>query len=203
MKIKSLKEKNTMPEVIGVKVKDFETTTSTVDPIEPESVTPVDNAEVNPDFPDFVDTVTPVDNTKVEETKENEVTVEDTTPATEEKDEYEKVATARLVDYNGTTIYRFDIYNKEFGKDNGIVEYRNIVNNFESARPSGRKDYKDFFAMYGIITWNFNSKVMPYDKNILALITQLESLINEHITIAGIKKDKFTFKIDTVEDFGV
>lgn len=238
MKIKLTKENNTMPEVTGVKVKDFNATPS-VDNVESETTsveetiteeqtteTPVEEITdageqmieipegeiINP-TPEVVDNQPAADvpmpdlgglmDAMFNTAPTEEQPAPDPMPAEEPVVEYKKVATARLIDYNGTTIYRFDIFNKEFGQNSGIVEFRNVVNGFNSARPNNKKDYKDFFAMFGIITWNFSATVMPYEKNILALVTELESLINEHIGIAGIKKGKFEFKIDIVEDYKV
>lgn len=208
MKIKSTKENNIMPEVAGVKVKDLDVSPS-VDTIEPE-VTPAEEvteptSEENKDQPNANNIPVPdlsglFNNMFTQPTTDQPIP--ETTPIEEQVNEYRKVATARLIGYEtGTTIYRFDIFNKEYSKDNGIIELRNVINGFNSIRPTNKKDYKDFFAMFGIITWNFNSVVMPYEKNILALITELESLINEHINIAGIKKDKFVFRIDIVEEY--
>lgn len=194
-----------MPEVTGVKVKDLDTTPP-VDIIEPETVSEetTTTEEFTSDTTDnqpATDNPTPdiggLFNTMITPP----TTEEEPTLPKEPIDDFKKVATARLIDYNGSTIYRFDIFNKEYRKDSGIIELRNVVNGFSLNRPNNKKEYRDFFAMFGIISWNFNSSVMPYEKNIIALITELESLINEHINIAGIKKDKFVFKIDIAEEY--
>lgn len=207
MKIKTTKEKENMEEeVMGVKVKEPEVE-SVEEEAAPEEVEQVEEVSTEEETPvteeDTVDVIDPApegipddfvfpiqDFDSISETKEE---------VKEEKDDFVKAGTARLTDSNGTTIYRFDIYHKEYSKDNGTVEFRNIVNNFNAARPSNTKDYKDFFAIFGIIKWNFGNTVLPYDKNIMIILTQLESLINEHIVIAGIKKGKFTFRVDTVD----
>jgi len=202
MKIKSTKENNIMPEVTGLKVKDLDTTPP-VDSIEPETVSEetTTTEEFTSDTTDNQPTDNPTPdigglfNTMITPTEE------EPTPPKEPIDDFKKIATARLIDYNGSTIYRFDIFNKEYRKDSGIIELRNVVNGFNLNRPNNKKEYRDFFAMFGIISWNFNSSVMPYEKNIIALITELESLINEHINIAGIKRNKFVFKIDIAEEY--
>ncbi len=174
---------------------------------------------------DSVEDVTENTEEAVEETVENKITIEkvdddtiedtgtlgeifaplmdDVTEKTINEDEsgfYKLLACARLFGETGTTLYRFDIFYREFEENSGIFEFRNIVDNFEAARPKNSKEYKDFFAVIGIIRWNFHNKYMPINQNSYVSITTIESAINEHIKIAGIKKDKFIFRIDTIAE---
>lgn len=179
---------NTM-EPVGVKVKDVNTQPEEVqveEPVieestveEPQTITEEEPIPTPFDFinaePEVVDS---------EETEKEPV------------DPFKKIGTARLITCDGTTIYRFDIFYREYAENSGTIEYRNIVNDFESARPEGKKDFKEFFAMFGIIRWNFPNSVLPVSTNVTLALNKIESLINEHIKIAGIKKGKFEFKVD-------
>lgn len=184
MKVKSLnKEKENMSEQIiepvGIKVKDSSDHIEETFEEVPEIVEPKENPEPIPvplePGPEVLD--------------KEEVKKED--------DGYKKIGCARLINKDGVTVYRFDVAYKEFSKNDGIIEFRNIVNNFESVRPTTKREYKDFIAMFGIIRWNFAKTVMPVNTDPVASLVKVESLINEHIVMTGIKKGKYEFKVDT------
>lgn len=179
---------NTM-EPVGVKVKDVNTQPEEVQVEEP--VTEESTVEEPQTITEPIPTPTPFDfvNTESEVVDSEETEKEPVDP-------FKKIGTARLVTCDGTTIYRFDIFYREYAENSGTIEYRNIVNDFESARPEGKKDFKEFFAMFGIIRWNFPNSVLPVSTNVTLALNKIESLINEHIKIAGIKKGKFEFKVD-------
>jgi len=183
-----------MEEVMGVKVK------KPVDEVE----TVEETTEVTEDTAPVIEDVT--EETKVDENSvpENNFDINDDTSAQQqiydEFDEkpYVKVATARLLSSDGATIYRFDITHKDVDENNGVIELKNIVNNFDAIRPENEKGYKNFFTLMGIIAFNFPTAVMSYNQNILATITQLESLLNQHLHIAGFRESEYRFRIDTV-----
>lgn len=111
---------------------------------------------------------------------------------------YIKVATARLLGPDGTTIYRFDITHKDVDENNGVIELRNIVSNFDAIKPDNEKGYKNFFTLLGIVAFNFPTTIMSYNQNILATITQIESVVNQHLHIAGFRESEYRFRIETV-----
>ena len=175
-----IKESNTMEErneAVGLKIKDIGTAEET--PVVPEEViepTPEPEPEVvvNPEPP------------IVEPTK---------------KDGFNKIGCARLFNAAGTTVFRFDIFYKEYAENSGTIEYRNIVDNFDSVRPTKAEELKEFFAMFGIIRWNFPKTVLPVNTNVLIALLKIESLINEQIKSSGIKKGRYEFRVDTSEDY--
>ena len=179
-----LKENNTMEErneAVGLKIQDVSVPDEVVED-EPEF------SQIPEEEPDpIIDPEPEVVNDK---------------PITEpiKNDGFKKIACARLFNAAGTTVFRFDIFYKEYASNSGTIEYKNIVDNFDSVRPTNVNELKEFFAMFGIIRWNFPKTVIPVNTNVLGALLKIESLINEHIKSAGIKKGHYEFRVETTED---
>ena len=178
----SMEEKN---EVVGLKVKDVRQTKEEPEVFPEEEFTPSEELveEDNPTQEDSV--IDPIPD------------VVDQEPV---KDGFKKIACARLFNSDRTTVFRFDIFYKEYAKDSGTIEYRNIVDNFNSVRPTKPNELKEFFAIFGIIRWNFPTTVLPVNTNVLEALLKIECLINEQIIKAGIKKGRYEFRVETVDE---
>lgn len=139
-----------------------------------------------------------------EEPKTPEVVPEVVTPSKEEtKDDglngFKRIAVARMTHYTGLTLFRFDMYYKEYAPNSGTIALKNTVNNFSELKTKNKKEVQELFAAYGIIHWNFPNSVIPVNNNVYASLNNVESLVNNQIYISGIKKGNYTFKIDFVE----
>ena len=193
-------------EVVGLKVKDVRTIKE-----EPETTTETEGYTIA-DPEEKVIARTDVDITEnVEEPVVNEEPevvepepevvvpdeVLDNEPKVPESDGFKRTACARLFNAAGTTVYRFDIFYKEYKTNDGTIEYRNIIDNFNAVRPQKVNELKEFFAMFGIIRWNFPTTVVPVNTNVLEALLKIECLINEQIKSAGIKKNHYQFRVDT------
>lgn len=192
-----IKESSTMEErneAVGLKVKDvsIKGEDSIVTPEEVGDDTPIEETKFEEIPEEFLET---------ESTPEVEVEPEIEQPTVEPtKDEgYKMISCARLFNYAGTTVFRFDIFYKEYAENSGIIELRNIVDNFSAVRPTKTNELKEFFAMFGIIRWNFPTTVMPVNTNIFEALLKIECLVNEQIKSAGIKKGRYEFRVDNVD----
>ena len=197
-----IKESNTMEErneAVGLKIKDIGTAEET--PVVPEEESIPD--EVEPEIEEPVEDVVPEEVIEPALEPEPEVVVNPESPIVEptKKDGFNKIGCARLFNAAGTTVFRFDIFYKEYAENSGTIEYRNIVDNFDSVRPTKAEELKEFFAMFGIIRWNFPKTVLPVNTNVLIALLKIESLINEQIKSSGIKKGRYEFRVDTSEDY--
>ncbi len=195
-----LKESNTMEErneAVGLKIQDVSTKEEEPIIVPEEEPVPDEVVEDEPEFSQIPEVVEP----EPEAEPEPEV-VEKDEPIVEptKKDGFKKIACARLFNASGTTVFRFDLFYKEYAENSGTIEYRNIVDNFDSVRPTKVNELKEFFAMFGIIRWNFPTTVMPVNANVLEALLKIESLINEQIKSAGIKKGRYEFRVETTED---
>lgn len=189
-----IKESNAMEEKlepVGLKVKEVNVPKEEETPVIPEDET-IQEEVVEPEH-EFI----------LEPEPEVEKIVNPEPPIVEptQKDGFNKIACARLFNAAGITVFRFDIFYKEYAENSGTIEYRNIVDNFDSVRPTRTKDLKEFFAMFGIIRWNFPKTVVPVNTNILIALIKIESLVNEQIRSAGIKKGNYEFRVENVEEF--
>lgn len=142
------------------------------------------------------DNVEHIDESQTEIVNENEISE----PPVDEAPSFKKIATARLIYDGSNTTYKFDIYYRGDSDSKGVIEFRNIVNAFEDIRPDKENDLKDFFAMYGIIKWNFPRPSTPVNTNVHLALVKIESLINDQIKIAKIKKGLFEFWIDNIDE---
>lgn len=188
-----------MDEALGIKLKDVSVEPEVKEDLiqvindKDESFKDIDTSEIddlfeNDEEPDNDDEVTVIRREDVIKDEPEEVL-----PV----DYFKKVACARLLTKDGTTVYRFDIFHKEYRTDSGTFEFRNIVNNFKNVKATRRKDYQQFFTAFGIIRWNFSQSLMPINTNYMSAITQIESLVNEQIYNTGIFR-KYEFRIETV-----
>ena len=196
----AVKESNSMEErneAVGLKVKD-------VRPPKEEEPDVIPEEEFVPDEP--VDEIENIESTEpeVEDSPVQEDTIIEPAPEVVNpepvKDGFKKIACARLFNAAGTTVFRFDIFYKEYVKDSGTIEYRNIIDNFNSVRPTKVNELKEFFAMFGIIRWNFPTTVLPVNTNVLEALLKIESLINEQSVSAGIKKGRYECRVETVSE---
>lgn len=187
----SMEEKN---EVVGLKVKDVRQTKEEPEVFPEEEFTPSEEL-VEEDINEFVE---PEDIPTQEDQVINPIP--DIVDPESVKDGFKKIACARLFNFDRTTVFRFDIFYKEYAKDSGTIEYRNIVDNFNSVRPTKPNELKEFFAMFGIIRWNFPTTVLPVNTNVLEALLKIECLINEQIIKAGIKKGRYEFRVETVDE---
>lgn len=160
--------------------------------IKTEEIAEVITPEGRTEAPQEEETL-PVEETPVETVEQLEIVTEPG-PIEEPVNEVKKVGTARLIYNDATTVYRFDIH---FNPQYNSLEFKNVINGFEELHPKGAKGIKDFFAMYGIINWNFPKTVLAINTpEYLESMTKIENLLNQHIKSAGLKK--FTFRVETV-----
>ena len=112
----------------------------------------------------------------------------------ESNENIKKVGTARLIFNDATIVYKFDIcFNSEYNS----LEFINIINGFNELTVKNSSAMRDFFAMYGIIAWNFPKTTLVIgDPEYLGPMIKIENLINQHIKYAGLRK--FVFRVDTV-----
>ena len=194
-KVETMEENN----ILGaLKVKDV-----TVKPKEEETIEEVTDIEE----PTETDSITEEEPEQVEEevkVPEVEVVPETVIPKKDEtKDDglngFKRIAVARLTHYTGLTLFRFDMYYKEYAPNSGTIALKNTVNNFSELKTKNKKEVQELFAAYGIIHWNFPNSVIPVNTNVYASLNDVESLVNNQIYISGIKKGNYTFKIDFVE----
>lgn len=190
-----IKESNAMEEKlepVGLKVKEVNVPKEEETPI----IVPEDET-IQEEFVEPEPEVEPIPEPQFEEVVNPEPPIVEPT----QKDGFNKIACARLFNAAGTTVFRFDIFYKEYAENSGTIEYRNIVDNFDSVRPTSTKELKEFFAIFGIIRWNFPKTVVPVNTNILIALLKIESLVNEQIRSAGIKKGNYEFRVENVEEF--